>query len=152
MRDPSSESGGRCVRRIVDRRGWDFSHLSDPLGGPLFGFEQLLHGHELVEMVFGLGDLFTGDQEPRIGVHQVLRSSATSRVKLCQGDLRGRQALLGSFFTDGQRRFIVASAIGGTRKQRCEQRLCGTGLAQRHEQQFDMARVISSGLLTNRQQ
>jgi hypothetical protein len=39
----------------------------------LFGLEQLLHGHRLVEMVFGLGDLFTGDQEPHIGVHQVLR-------------------------------------------------------------------------------
>jgi hypothetical protein len=26
----------------------------------LFGFEQLLHGHGLVEMVLGLGDLFTG--------------------------------------------------------------------------------------------
>jgi hypothetical protein len=36
---------------------------------------------------------------------------------LGQGDLRGRQALLGSFFTDGQRRIIVASAIGGTRKK-----------------------------------
>jgi hypothetical protein len=35
----------------------------------LFGFEQLFHGHRLVEMVFGLGDLFTGDQEPHIGLH-----------------------------------------------------------------------------------
>ena len=71
-------------------------------------------------MVFGLGDLFTSDQEPHIGVHQVLRSRATSRVKLCQGDLRGRQALLGSFFTDGQRSFIVASPIGGICKQICD--------------------------------
>jgi hypothetical protein len=91
-------------------------------------------------MVFGLVDLFTSDQEPHIGEHQVLRSSPTSGVKLCQGDLRGRQTLFGSFFTDGQRSFIVASPIGGTRKQRCDQRLGGTGLAERHEQQFDRAR------------
>jgi hypothetical protein len=43
MRNLSSESGGRCVGRIVDRRGWNLSHLSDPLGSPLFGLEQLLH-------------------------------------------------------------------------------------------------------------
>src|SRR5580692_7069397 len=79
----AAESGGRRVGRVFDRRGWNLSHLSDPLGGLLFGFEQLLHGHGLVEMVFGLGDLFTSDQKPRISVHQVLRSSATSRVKLC---------------------------------------------------------------------
>jgi len=91
-------------------------------------------------MVFGLSDLFTGDEEPHIGVDKVLRSSATGRVELCQRELCRGQALLGSFFTDGQRRLIVASAIGGTRKQRCDQRLCGTGLAQRHEQQFDTAR------------
>ena len=120
MRDPSSESGGRRVGRIFDRRGRDLSALSDPLGGSLFSLEQLLHGHGLVEIVFGLGDLFTGDQEPHIGVHQVLRSSATSGVKLCQGDLRGRQALLGSFFTDGQRSFIVAGPIGGICKQICD--------------------------------
>ena len=125
MRDPSAESGGRRVGRVFDRRGWNLSHLSDPLGGSLLGFEQLLHGHGLVDMVFGLGDLFTGDQEPRVGVHQVLRSSTTSRVKLCQGDLRGGQALLGGFFTDGQRRLIVASAIARARKQRCGQRCAG---------------------------
>jgi hypothetical protein len=45
--------------RIFDRRGWDLSHLSDPLGGSLLGFEQSLHGHGLVEMVLGLGDLFS---------------------------------------------------------------------------------------------
>jgi hypothetical protein len=67
----------------------------------------------LVEMVFGVGDLFTGDQEPLIGVHQVLRSTTTSCLKLCQGDLRGRQSLLGNFFTDGQRRLIVASPLMG---------------------------------------
>jgi hypothetical protein len=67
MRDPSSESGGRCVGRIFDRRGWNLSHLSDPLGGFLLGLKQLLHGHGLVDMVLGLSDLFTGDQEPHIG-------------------------------------------------------------------------------------
>jgi hypothetical protein len=65
---------------------------------------------------FALGDLFSGDQEPHIGVHQVRGASPASRVKLCQGDLRGRQVLLGSFLTDGQRSIIVASPIGGTRK------------------------------------
>ena len=78
-------------------------------------------------MVFGLGDLFASDEEPHIGVHQVLRSRATSRVKLCQGDLRGGQALIGSFFTDGQGRLILASAIARARKQRCGQRLCRSG-------------------------
>jgi hypothetical protein len=48
----------------------------------------LLHGHGLVEIVFGLGDLFTGDQEPHIGLHQVLRSSPASGVELCQDELR----------------------------------------------------------------
>ena len=88
----------------------------------MFGLEQLLHGHGLVEMVFGLGDLFTSDQEPHVGVDQILRSSAPGRAieQLC-----GRQALLGSFFTDGQRRFIVASAMCGTRKQRRGQRCVG---------------------------
>jgi hypothetical protein len=125
---------------------WILSHFSDPCGGPLFALEQLLHSHGLVEMVLGLGDLFTSDQKPRIGVHQVLRSSTASRVELCQGELGGGQALLGSSFTDGQRRLIVASAIGGTRKQRCDQRLCRSGLAQRHEQQFDAAGAITSVL------
>jgi hypothetical protein len=97
MRNLSAESGGRYVGRIFDRRRWDLSNLSDPLGGSLFGLEQLLHRHGLVEMVFGLGDLFTGDQEPHIGVHQVLRPSATSGVKLCQGDLRGGQAPSAAF-------------------------------------------------------
>ena len=91
----------------------------------MFGLEQLLHGHGLVEMVFGLGDLFTSDQEPHVGVDQILRSSAPGRAELCQGELCGRQALLGSFFTDGQRRFIVASAMCGTRKQRRGQRCAG---------------------------
>ena len=45
------------------RKG-NLSHLSDPLGGSLFGFEQLLHGHGLIEMIFGLADLFSGDQKP----------------------------------------------------------------------------------------
>jgi hypothetical protein len=70
----SSQSGGRCVLlprglvfgRIFDRRGWDLSHLSYSLGGSLFGFEQLPHGHRLVDVVFGLSDLFAGDQEPHI--------------------------------------------------------------------------------------
>jgi hypothetical protein len=135
----AAESGGRRVGGIFDRLGWNLSHLSDPLGGSLLGFAQLLHGHRLVEMVFGLSDLFTGDQELHIGVHQVLRSRATSRVKLCQGDLPGGQALLGSFFTDGQGRLIVASAIARAREQRCGQRLCGSGVAQRHEEQFHTA-------------
>jgi hypothetical protein len=86
----------------------------------LFSLEQLLHGHGLVEVVFGLIDLFTSDQEPHIGMHQVLRSSATSGVKLRQGELRSWQALLGSFFTDGQRSFIVAGPIGGICKQICD--------------------------------
>jgi hypothetical protein len=30
----------------------------------LLGLEQLLHGHGLVDMVLGLGDSFSGDQEP----------------------------------------------------------------------------------------
>jgi hypothetical protein len=52
---------------MFDRRGgWNLSHLSDPLGGPLFGLEQLLHRHGLVEMVVGLDDLFTSDQKPDI--------------------------------------------------------------------------------------
>jgi hypothetical protein len=76
-------------------------------------------------MVFGLVDLFTGDQEPHVGVHQVLRSSAPRGVKLRQCDLRGGQALLGGFFTDGQRRLVVASAIARARKQRCGQRCAG---------------------------
>ncbi len=129
-RDPSNLSGRR-VGRIFDRRGrWNLPHLSDPLGSPLFGLEQLLHGHGLIEMVLGLSDLFIGDQKPHVGVHQVHRSVATSRVKLGQCDLRGGQALLGRFFIDGQRRLIVASAVGGTRKQRCGQRLCATGLPE----------------------
>jgi len=48
---------------------------------------------------FGLGDLFTSDQEPHIGVHQVLRSSPVSGVELGQDELHGGQALLGSFAT-----------------------------------------------------
>ena len=59
-------------------------------------FEQWLHGHGLVEVVFGLGDLFTSDQKPHIGVHQVLRSSPASRVELSQREVRRRRALLGS--------------------------------------------------------
>ena len=112
----TAESGHRRVGRIFDRRRWNLSHLSDPLGGSLFGLEQLLHGHRLVEMVLGMGDLFTSDQKPHVGVHQVLRSSATSRVKLCQSELCGGQALLRSFFADGESSFIMTSAIGGTRK------------------------------------
>ncbi len=56
-------------------------------------------------------------------MHQVLRSSPASGVELCQDELRGEQALLCGFFTDAECSFIVASAIGGTRKQRCDQRL-----------------------------
>jgi hypothetical protein len=93
----AAESGGRRVGRIFDRRGWNLSHLSDPLGGSLFGVEQLLRGHGLVDMVLGLGDLFAGNEKPHIGVHQVLRPSTTSRVKLCQGELRRGQSPLGSF-------------------------------------------------------
>src|SRR5580693_6792330 len=122
-----SKSGGRCVGRIVDRRRWNRSHLSDPLSGSLFGLEQLLHGHGLVEMVFGLADLFASDKKPHIGVHHVLRPSTTSRVKLCQGDLCGGHALLSSFFTDGEHRLIVASIMGKICKQGCDQRLCRTG-------------------------
>jgi hypothetical protein len=44
----------------------------------------------------------------------------------------------------------VASAIGGTRKQRCDQRLCRSGLAQRHGQQFDAAGAITSVLRKTR--
>jgi len=71
---------------------------------------------------FGLGDLFTGDQEPYIGVHQVPRSTTTSCVKL---------------WWDSQTKM--------------DQRLRGAGLAQRHEQQFDTARVISSVFPTIRE-
>jgi hypothetical protein len=35
----------------------------------LFGLEQLLHGHRLVDMVFGSHDLLTGDQEPHVRVY-----------------------------------------------------------------------------------
>jgi hypothetical protein len=91
----------------------------------LFGLEQLFHGDRLVKMVFGLGDLFTGDQEPHIRLHQVLRSSATSRVKLCQGDLRGGRPCSAAF-SQMATVLIVAGAIDGTRKQRCGHRLCGT--------------------------
>src|SRR5580692_11852726 len=93
----AAESGGRRVGRIFDRRGWNLSHLSDPLGGSLFGVEQLLRGHRLVDMVFSKGDLFTGDQEPHIGVHQVLRTSPAGGVELCQDELRRGQSPLGSF-------------------------------------------------------
>jgi len=83
MRDPSSESGGRRVGRIFDRRGGNLSHLSDPLGRYLLGLKQLLHGHGLVEMVFSLGDLFTRRSEttyrrapgPLDQPHQPARSS-----------------------------------------------------------------------------
>jgi hypothetical protein len=47
-------------------------------------------------VVFGLGDLFSSDQKPHIGVHQVLRSSPASRLELSQREVRGRRALLGS--------------------------------------------------------
>jgi hypothetical protein len=47
----------------------------------------LFHRHRLVEMVFGLGDLFTSDQEPHVSVHQVLRSGAPGRVELWQREL-----------------------------------------------------------------
>jgi hypothetical protein len=111
MRDPSSESGGRCVGRIFDRRGWNLSHLSDPLGGFLLGLKQLLHGHGLVDMVLGLSDLFTGDQEPHIGVHQVLRPSATSGVELCQRWLCDWQAL--------RRAPVLASVARSRRRRSC---------------------------------
>jgi hypothetical protein len=52
--------------RWEDCRRWNLSHLSDPLGSPLFDLEQLFHGHRLVDMVLGLGDLFAGDEEPNI--------------------------------------------------------------------------------------
>jgi hypothetical protein len=35
----------------------DLFHLSNPLGGFLLGLKQLLHGHGLVEMVLGRGDV-----------------------------------------------------------------------------------------------
>jgi hypothetical protein len=143
----SSKSGGRCVLlpresvfgRIFDRRGWDLSHLSYPLGGSLLGFEQLPNGHRMVDVVFGVSDLFAGDQEPHIGVHQVLRSSATSRVKLRQGDLRCGQAPARRLF---HRRLVSPYCderhwLDSQTKMRV--RLSGTGLAQCHEQQFDTA-------------
>jgi len=65
-------------------------------------------------MVFGLGDLFTGDEEPHVGMHQVLRSSPVGGVELGQDELRGGQALLGSFFTDGQR---PCSLVDGSTKR-----------------------------------
>lgn len=71
-------------------------------------------------MILGLGDLLTSDQKPHISLHQVLRASAPSRIKLSHGELRGGQALLGSFFTGLYGRLIVPSAIRGIREQRCE--------------------------------
>ncbi len=69
--------------------------------GSLFGFEQLLHGHRLVDMILGLGDLLARDEKPHIRVNQILRSCSASRVELCQRQLCGGQALLGGFFTHG---------------------------------------------------
>ena len=34
--------------------------------------EQFFHGHRFVDMVFGSGDLLIGDQEPHVGIHQIL--------------------------------------------------------------------------------
>ena len=144
MRDPSSESGGRCVGRIFDRRGWNLSHLSDPLGGSLFGFEQLLHGHGLVEMVFGLGDLFTGDQEPHVGVHQVFRSSATSRVELCQSELRGGQACSAAFSQMASVALSWRARHWGDSQTDIRPAMCGSAMAQRHKRQLDTAGLITS--------
>ena len=46
--------------------GGNLFGLPHPFGGSLFGFEQLLHGHRLVDMILGLGDLFAGDQKPQV--------------------------------------------------------------------------------------
>jgi len=46
-------------------------------------------------------------------------------------------------------RSTKVESFARARKQRCGQRLCGTGLGQRHERQLDAARVITSGLPTN---
>jgi len=37
--------------RIFDRSGWNLFGLSDPFGRPLFGREELFHGHTLVGRV-----------------------------------------------------------------------------------------------------
>ena len=55
--------------------------------------------------------------EPHVGVHQVLRSGAAGSVELCQCELRGWQALLDGFLTDGDRCLIVAIAVARIRKR-----------------------------------
>jgi hypothetical protein len=47
-------------------------------------------------------------------------------------------------------RSTKVESFARARKQRRGQRLCGTGLGQRHERQLDAARVITSGLPTIR--
>jgi hypothetical protein len=54
-------SSGRCaffppglwLIRIFNRCGGNLSGVSHPLGGSLFGLEQLLHSHAFVDMVLG---------------------------------------------------------------------------------------------------
>ena len=82
-------SGGRCALfppglglvRIFNRCWRNFSRVSHPLGCPLFGFEQLLHRHALVDMVFGARDLLTGNQEPHVREYQVLGTRSPSGVQ-----------------------------------------------------------------------
>ena len=99
MRGPSSNSCGRCGGRIFNRRRWNLSRLSNPLGGSLFRFEQLLHGHRLVDMVFGSRDLLTRDQEPHIGMHPSFgraRRPIGRFVRCCHGKGSwGRAGVLG---------------------------------------------------------
>jgi hypothetical protein len=57
----------------------------------LFGFEQLLHRHGLVDVILGSRDLLTGDQEAHIRLNQILRIVATSRLNLYLRCMRRRQ-------------------------------------------------------------
>jgi hypothetical protein len=77
----------------------------------VLGLEQLLHSHRFVDVVLGPRDLFTCDQEPHVRMNQVLRAGPAGRVELRQRELRGWQALFGSFLTDRYSRFIVPTAI-----------------------------------------
>jgi hypothetical protein len=72
-----------------DRGLRSFLDLLHPFSGSVFGFEQLLHRHGLVDVVLGSRDSLAGDQETHIRLHRILRATATSSIKLGQRELRG---------------------------------------------------------------